>query len=122
MKRYIKSSTTPSGIPEARPTKAELLKDAKALRGKDLLDAITILDSFGDWYREDKREKRKYLESVIDLNYVDDPATTWDIADAIETNNKLLYTVYGISPYSTEFSKRFGRYDIDILYDRRAKS
>ena len=121
MKRYIRASISDTGIPDTRPTKEQLLVAVRNLRGNSLLDAISRLDSSGDWYREDKRAKRRYLEEVIKNNYIEAPASFWDITDAIDTNDKILYAVYGLSPFSKEFAQRFGHYDLDILYSRRIK-
>lgn len=118
MKLYIKSSTLDLGIPDKRPTKQQVLSDIKKLRGVELSDAVSRLDSSGNWYREDRRQKRGYLEEVVNYNYYDDPAASPDILDAIDSNDEILYAVYGINRYSPEFEQRFGRYDIDTLFLR----
>jgi hypothetical protein len=66
MKKYIRSNTTTdTGIPDTMPTKADLLRMIQQLHGSELTDAISRLDSLGDFYREDKRQKRQYLLQVI---------------------------------------------------------
>lgn len=108
-----------TGIPSTMPTKQQLLDVVKKLKGKDLNDAISRLDSLGSYYREDKRQKRGYLQQVINNIYKDDPAVNYypDGAD----NYELIEVVYGVSRHSEDFSKRFGRYDVDKLYDRARK-
>lgn len=108
-----------TGIPSTMPTKQQLLDVVKKLKGQDLNDAISRLDSLGSYYREDKRQKRGYLEQVITNIYKDDPAVNYypDGSD----NYELIEVVYGISRHSNDFTKRFGRYDVDKLYDRARK-
>lgn len=111
-----------TGIPDSRPSKEEVLKAAKALKGEDLERAITALEWDGDWYREDKRQKKAFVVGVVENNYTNDPAEFYDITDRIASNDKILSAVYGYSSsHSEEFRKRFGRYDIDRLYERRPK-
>jgi len=119
MKRYIKSSTLDLGIPDKRPTKQQVLSDIKKLRGAELSAAVSRLDSSGNWYREDRRQKRRYLEEVVNYNYYDDPVDNYDILDAIDSNDEILYAVYGINRYSPEFVQQFGLYDIDTLFRRK---
>lgn len=125
MKRYIKSSfrtDSPDGVPPQRPTKEQLLADAYALRGNDLLDAIDRADHSGNWYREDRRQKRQYIIGLIEGMYRLDPVDSpTGIIDQIDTNDELLYIVYGFSHNSQEFKTRFGMYNLDILYDRQYK-
>ena len=106
-----------NGIPEARPNKDQILDDIKSLKGKALNDAISRLDSYGDWYREDKREKRKYLEEVVKYNYIFDPSESYNVIEQMDSNDKILEAVYGISRFSKEFAEKFGRYDVDYLCD-----
>lgn len=123
MKRYIRASlitNSPDGVPPQRPTKEQLLADAYALRGKDLLDAIDRADESGNWYREDKRQKRQYIIGLIKNVYNLDPIdNAMGILDQIDTNDELLYIIYGLSPYNTAFKERFGLYNTDILYNRQ---
>jgi len=123
MKKYIKSSfrtDSPDGIPPQRPTKEQLLADVYALRGKDLSDAVSRADESGNWYREDKRQKRQYLIGLIENMYCLDPLdNAMGIVDQIDTNDEMLYIVYGISRYHPTFKERFGIYNTDILYDRQ---
>ena len=110
------------GIPSTMPTKEQLLAQIKKLKGKDLEDAISRLDSMGSFYREDKRQKRGYLQGVIDANYTDDPAQSrYSVGNDMEMNYKLISVVTGVSSYSNDFKKRFGRYDVDKLYERARK-
>lgn len=112
---------TDTGIPSTMPSKESLLDVVKKLKGKDLTDAIRRLDSFGDWYREDKRAKRRYLQEVIEGNYTNDPSESYDYLDAVDSNYKLIETVFGVNYYSDEFRNRFGYYDIDVLQKRNKK-
>ena len=129
MKRYIKSSISdeiasePMGIPLSMPTKADLIKMIYQLHGRDLTDAIARLDSSGNWYRDDRRQKRQYLINVVDGNFYDDPAESSDVGDAIETNYELIYVVTGVSPYNRkEFKEKFGgHYDSEQLYKRAGR-
>jgi len=128
MKRYIKASifdeiaSEPAGIPLSMPTKEDLIRMVNQLRGQELTDAIKRLDSFGYWYRDDKRQKRKYLIDVIESNFHNDPAECWNVTDAINTNYDLIYVVTGVPTYKKqEFFERFGKYDEDILYKRAGR-
>lgn len=122
MKLYIRATQTSdeaTGIPDTFPTKADLLSEVKRLHGKELQDAISRLDSLGDWYREDRRQQRKYLLDVIENNYLDDPTdNNLSLTDAIDTNCKLIYVVYDIYPSAKFIKPHFGWYDTDILDDR----
>lgn len=111
-----------TGIPNSRPLKEEVLRAAKALKGEALEHAITTLEWDGDWYREDKRQKKAFVVEVVEKNYTNDPAEFYDVADRIDSNDKILAAVYGYSSsHSEEFRQRFGRYDIDRLYERRPR-
>ena len=111
-----------TGIPNSRPLKDEVLRAAKALKGEALEHAITTLEWDGDWYREDKRQKKAFVVAVIENNYTNDPAEFYDVTDRIDSNDKILAAVYGYnSSYSEEFRQRFGRYDVDRLYERRPR-
>lgn len=108
-----------TGIPDSRPLKDEVLKTARALKGEALEHAITTLEWDGDWYREDKRQKKAFVIEVVENNYTEDPAEFYDVTDRINSNDKILAAVYGYSSsYSEELIKRFGRYDVDRLYER----
>ena len=111
------------GIPLSMPTKADLIKMIYQLHGRDLTDAIARLDSSGNWYRDDRRQKRQYLINVVDGNFYDDPAESSDVGDAIETNYELIYVVTGVSPYNRkEFKEKFGgHYDSEQLYKRAGR-
>lgn len=126
MKRYIRASFTtdsPDGIPPQRPTTEQLLKDVYALRGEDLYDAVSRADESGNWYREDKRQKRQYLVGLIEGMYQLDPTNApLGIIEQIEINDELLYIVYGLSRYDQRFKERFGLYNIDVLYNRQYKN
>lgn len=125
MKRYIRASlitNSPDGIPPQRPTKEQLLTDAYALKGRNLSEAIDRADASGNWYRDDRRQKRQYIIGLIDGMYCLDPIDSpTGIIDQLETNDELLYIVYGLSRSSHEFRTRFGMYNTDILYDRQYK-
>ena len=126
MKRYIRASFTtdsPDGIPPQRPTTEQLLKDVYALRGEDLYDAVSRADESGNWYREDKRQKRQYLVGLIEGMYQLDPTNApLGIIEQIEINDELLYIVYGLSRYDQTFKERFGLYNLDVLYNRQYKN
>ena len=114
-------SRNSTGIPSSMPSKEEVLKAAKALKGKALEKAITELEWDGDWYREDKRMKKDFVTGVVENNYVRDPAESgsgYFIADQIDTNKKILAAVYGINRYGKDFEERFGSYDVDRIYER----
>ena len=42
--------------------------------------------------------------------------------DTMDSNDKILEAIYGISYHSKEFANRFGRYDVDIIYKRRQEA
>lgn len=115
--RQAKEKNT--GIPSTMPTKEQLLKKIKKLKGKDLEDAIYRLDSLGHYYREDKRQKRGYLEEVVKNVYNDDPASAYDVD--VTSNLELIEVVTGINYRSNEFKQKFGIYDVDRLYERVAE-
>lgn len=107
---------TSTGVPDKMPTLDEVLKTAKSLKGEALDNAITELEWDGDWYREDKRQKKGFVEAVVRNNYVRDPVEGWDIGVAVDSNRTILAAVYGVSKNSKEFNERF-----DTLYSRRKR-
>ena len=58
-------SRNATGVPRQMPTLEEVLKTAKSLKGEALEKAITELEWDGDWYREDKRQKKGFVEGVV---------------------------------------------------------
>lgn len=123
MKKNRDAKYEETGIPSTMPTKQQLLDIVKKLKGQDLNDAISRLDSLGSYYREDKRQKRGYLQQVVENNFMDDPAV--DFYPDTNGNYELIYVVTGVPHYDwsseSEFTKRFGRYDVDRLYERARK-
>ena len=82
-------------------TKLDLLKTIKTLKGSALEDAVDRADSLGSYYREDKRQKRGYIEEITRNMWTDNPGDSWDI----DNNLDVLYIVKGISKYSHEASR-----------------
>lgn len=108
-----------TGVPSKMPELDDVLKKVKSLKGEELDRAINWLEWDADWYREDKRQKKGFVEAVVKNNYVRDPAEAgWGIADQIDTNRKILAAVYGVSSYGKEITEKFGTYDVDKLYLR----
>ncbi len=116
----LRNSST--GVPESMPTLEAVMTAAKALKGEALENAITQLEWDGDWYREDKRQKKAFVEGVVKNNYVRDPAESGSgVTDQIDINKKILRAVYNLPMVGKEVNERFGRYDVDVLYRRRNK-
>ena len=86
----------------AAVTKTELLSEVKALKGQALEDAIDRADSLGSYYREDKRQKRGYIEGIAQNMWKDNPTSS----DDIDSNLDVLYIVRGVPKYSPEAVKR----------------
>ena len=80
---------------------SELLNEVKALKGTALEDAIERADSLGSYYREDKRQKRGYIEGITRYMWSDEPKNS----DDIDNNLDVLYIVRGVPKYSTEASR-----------------
>ena len=102
MKRYIRSTTI--------ITKEQLLAESKSLRGSELEDAIYRADSLGSYYREDKRQKRSYIEGIVRNMWVDDPQDL----DDIDNNLDVLFIVRNIPKYSKEAKDLSSRWQRDI--------
>lgn len=82
------------------PSKESIDRDVKKLKGKALQEAINRADSLGDYYREDKRQKKGYIEGIVS-NYKDNPSSMLEI----EMNQDIVYIVKNISTSSKEMAK-----------------
>ena len=102
MKRYIRSNTN--------ITKEQLLAEAKSLGGAELEDAIYRADSLGSYYREDKRQRRGYIEQITKNMWVDEPKNLYDI----DSNLDVLYIVRNIPKYSKEAKELSRRWQKEI--------
>lgn len=82
------------------PSKESIDKEVKALKGKALDEAIIRADSLGSYYREDKRQKRGYIEGIAS-NYTDKPSSSLEI----EMNQDIVYVLRDIPMASKEMAR-----------------